>query len=134
MNRDNDVKEIEARYRAYCDACESNHLEKLPTFWKLPALFLVDTGEAEVIQKVLSTPEDMIALYSTMFGPTTGVDKTMIDSSEVVFYGDRLATIKTELRHLAGTVLHDRQYAVYGCCKIGGEWVFSSHLSVDVTK
>jgi len=58
----------------------------------------------------------------------------MIDSSEVTFYGDRLATIRTELRHLAGDALHDRQTAVYSCRKVGGTWVFISHLSVDAAK
>lgn len=134
MSKGDDVKEINARYRAYCDACESNHLEKVPAFWGLPALFTVDTGERDTLHLVLSSPEELIKLYSTLFGPSTGVDKTLIDSSEVTFYGDRLATIKTTLRHQAGGKLHDKQEAVYGCRKIDGEWVFISHLSVDVTE
>jgi hypothetical protein len=50
----------------------------------------------------------------------------------VTFYGHKLATIRTALRHLAGGKLHDRQDAVYGCRKVDGEWVFVSHLSVEV--
>jgi hypothetical protein len=133
MSKNDDVKEIKARYRAYCDACESNQLEKLPSFWSLPALFAVDTGKPETSLMLLSTPAEMIKLYSTLFGPSTGVNKTVIDNSEVTFYGDKLATIRTSLRHLAGSKLHDRQDAVYGCRKVNGEWVFISHLSVDVT-
>jgi hypothetical protein len=131
---DDDVKDIEARYRAYCDACQSNQLEEVPSFWSLPALFTLDTGEPETSQQLLSTPEEMIRLYSTLFGSSTGVDKTVIDNSEVTFYRKRLATISTSLRHLAGSELHDRQDAVYGCRKVDGEWVFVSHLSVDITK
>lgn len=134
MNHDNDVREIEARYRAYCDACQSNHLEKLPEFWSLPALFTLDTGEPETTQLLLHTGEEMIKLYSTIFGPATGVDKTVIDNSEVTFFGDKLATIKTSLRHLAGSTLHDKQTAIYGCRKVAGEWVFFSHISVDETE
>ena len=39
MNNEADVKEINERYRAYCDACQSGQLEQVPTFWSLPALF-----------------------------------------------------------------------------------------------
>jgi ketosteroid isomerase-like protein len=134
MSNNDDVTEINARYRAYCDACQSNQLEKVPSFWSLPALFTVDTGKPGTLHQVLSSPEEMIKLYGTLFGPSTGVNKTVIDSSEVTFYGDKLATIKTSLRHLAGSKLHDRQDAVYGCCKIDGEWAFVSHLSVDLTE
>ena len=133
MSNDDDAREIKARYRAYCDACESNQLEKAPAFWGFPVLFNVDTGEPDTLHLVLSSPAELIKLYSTLFGPSTSVDKTMIDSSEVTFYGDRLATIRTALRHLAGSKLHDKQEAIYGCRKVGGEWVFISHLSVDVT-
>jgi ketosteroid isomerase-like protein len=133
-SKNDDVREINARYRAYCDACESNQLEKVPSFWSLPALFAVDTGEQETSKTVLKSPEDMIKLYGTLFGSSTGVNKTVIDSSEVTFYGDKLATIRTSLRHLAGGKLHDRQDAVYGCRKVDGKWVFISHLSVDVTQ
>ena len=129
-----DVKEINARYRAYCDACESNQLAKVPSFWGLPALFAVDTGKPDTLHQVLSSPAEMIKLYSTLFGPSTGVDKTVIDSSEVTFYGDKLATIRTTLRHLAGGKLHDKQDAVYGCRKVDGKWVFISHLSADITE
>jgi hypothetical protein len=134
MGNDADVKEIEARYRAYCDACENNQLEKVPAFWGFPALFTVDTGESETLHLVLSSPSELIKLYSTEFGASTGVDKTVIDSSEVTFYGDRLATIRTSLTHLAGDRVHDRQDAVYGCRKVDGEWVFVSHLSIEVTE
>jgi hypothetical protein len=135
MSKNDEVKAIEVRYRAYCDACQSNQLEKLPSFWSLPALFTLDTGGAKTSHMLLSTPEEMIKLYSTMFGstPTGGVDKTLIDSSEVTFFGDKLATIKTSLRHLAGTKLHDKQDAIYGCRKVDGKWVFISHLSVDTS-
>ena len=128
-----DVKEIEARYRAYCDACQSGQLEKVPSFWSLPALFALDTGKKDTSQQLLNTPEEMIALYGTLFGASTGVDRTIIDDSEVAFYGDKLATISTSLRHMIGTKLHDKQVAVYGCRKVAGEWVFFSHISVDET-
>ena len=131
MSHDADVQQIEARYRAYCDACESNQLEKVPGFWALPAQFTLDTGGSETSQQIVSSPDEMVKLYSTLFGPSTGVDKTLIDSSEVTFYGARLATISTTLRHLAGDRLNDRQDAVYGCRKVDGEWMFVSHLSVD---
>jgi hypothetical protein len=134
MNNNDNAKEINARYRAYCDACQSNHLEKLPEFWSLPALFTLDTGKPETVQLLLSSPEEMIKLYRTMFGPTTGVDQTIIDTSEITFFGDKLATIKTSLRHLAGNQLHDKQNAIYGCRKVGEEWVFFSHISVDTTE
>jgi hypothetical protein len=134
MTKDEDVKAINARYRAYCDACESKQLEKVPSFWSLPALFTVDTGERDTIHLLLTSPTEMIGLYSKLFGPTTRVDKTVIDSSEITFYGDKLATIRTALRHLAGSELHDRQDAIYGCRKVDGEWVFTFHLSVDVAR
>ncbi len=133
-SKNDDAREINARYRAYCDACESNQLEKVPSFWSLPALFAIDTGEPDTVHQVLSSPEEMIQLYGTLFGPSTGVNKTVIDSSEVTFYGDKLATIKTSLRHLAASKLHDRQDAVYGCRKVDRGWVFISHLSVDSTE
>jgi hypothetical protein len=109
-------------------------LEKVPSFWGFPVLFTVDIGKPETLHKVLNTPEELIALYSTEFGASTGVDKTVIDSSEVVFFGDQLATIRTSLRHLAGDSLHDTQDAIYGCRKVDGEWVFVSHLSVEITQ
>ena len=62
------------------------------------------------------------------------MDKTVIDESEVTFYGDKLATIRTSLRHLVGNKLHDKQDALYGCRKVDGEWVFFSHISVDETE
>jgi len=134
MTNQADVKEISARYRAYCDACQSGNLEKVPSFWSLPALFTLDTKEPETTQLLLTTPDEMIKLYSTLFGSSTGVDKTIIDESEVKFYGDKLATISTSLRHMIGTKLHDKQVAVYGCRKIDGDWVFFSHISVDETE
>jgi hypothetical protein len=134
MSTDEDVKEINARYRAYCDACQSAQLEKVPSFWGFPALFTVDIGQPQTLHKVINTPEELVTLYSTEFGASTGVDKTEIDSSDVVFYGDHLATIKTSLRHLAGDSLHDTQDAIYGCRKIDGEWVFVSHLSLETTQ
>jgi hypothetical protein len=134
MSQDDDVKEINARYRAYCDACQSGQLEKVPAFWGFPVLFTVDIGKPETLHQVLSSPEELITLYSTEFGSSTGVDQTVIDSSEVVFYGEKLATIKTTLRHLAGGKLHDTQDAIYGCRKVDGEWVFVTHLSIEATK
>jgi hypothetical protein len=134
MTKENAVNEINERYRAYCDACQSNQLEKVPSFWSLPALFTLDTGEAETSQLLLTSPDEMIKLYATLFGPSTGVDKTVIDNSDVAFYGDKLATIRTSLRHLAGSKLHDKQDAVYGCRKIDGKWMFFSHISVDATE
>ena len=131
ISNDDDAIEITARYRAYCDACQSGQLEKVPSFWQLPALFAVDTGEPETLHLVLNTPDEMIKLYGSLFGPSTGVDETVIDQSEVTFYGDRLATIRTALRHLATGKLHDRQDVIYGCRKVNGEWVFISHLSLD---
>ena len=133
MSNSHAVKQINDQYRSYCDACESGRLKDVPSFWSLPALFYVDTGEAEVLRMVVNTNEDMIGLYSQLFGASTGVDRTEIDSAEVTFYGDRLATISTELRHLAGGKLHDRQKAIYGCRKVDGNWVFTSHVSVDLT-
>jgi hypothetical protein len=134
MSNDSDVKEIKARYRAYCDACQSGQLEKVPAFWGFPVLFTVDTGKPDTLHQVLSSPEELIKLYGTEFGSSTGVDETVIDSSEVVFFGDKLAMITTALRHLAGGKLHDTQNAIYGCRKVNGEWVFVSHLSVEVTE
>ena len=134
MSNQADVKEINARYRAYCDACQTGQLEKVPSFWSLPSLFALDTKKPETTQLLLKTPEEMIKLYSTLFGSSTGVDKTIIDESEVKFYGDKLATISTSLRHMVGSKLHDKQVAVYGCRKIDGEWVFFSHISVDETE
>ena len=134
MSNDADAKEIKARYRAYCDACQSGQLDEVPTFWGFPVLFTVDLGKPETLHQVLSTPEELITLYSTEFGSSTGVDETDIDSSEVVFFGDKLAMITTSLRHLASGKLHDRQNAIYGCRKVDDEWLFVSHLSVEVTE
>jgi hypothetical protein len=44
------------------------------------------------------------------------------------------APVKTSLRHLAGEKLHDTQDAIYGCRKVDGEWLFVSHLSLEVTQ
>lgn len=134
MSKDDDAKEIAARYRAYCDACQSGELEKVPSFWGFPVLFTVDVGEPETLHEAISTPDELTRLYSTEFGASTGVDQTVIDGSEVVFYGDKLATIKTSLRHLAGDKLHDTQEAIYGCRKVDGEWLFVSHLSLEITQ
>jgi len=133
VDNQDDAKEIAARYRAYCDACQSGQLAKVPSFWSLPALFTVDTGQPETAHIILGSPEELIAFYSQLFGPTTGVDQTIIDTSEVTFYGPKLATIETTLRHMVGPKLHDKQKAIYGCRKVGGAWVFISHLSVDIT-
>ena len=134
MSNDDDVKEIKARYRAYCDACQSGQLENVPAYWGFPALFTVDTGKPDTLHQVLTSPDELVKLYSTEFGSSTGVDETVIDSSDVVFFGDKLAMITTALRHLAGGKLHDKQDAVYGCRKVDGKWVFISHLSADITE
>jgi hypothetical protein len=120
---------IEARYREYCDACQSGHLERLKMFWSLPALFTVDSGGPETVHKLVQTSSELESLYSTEFGPSTGVDNTAIDTSDVKFFGENLATIETTLRHTGKERLHDRQHASYGCRKVNGEWVFISHIS-----
>ena len=131
MSNADAVNEINARYRAYRDACQSGQLDKVPEFWGFPVLFTIDSGKSETYHQVLTSPEELIELYSTEFGASTGVDETVIDSSEVVFFGDKLAMITTSLRHLGGGKLHDTQNAIYGCRKVNGEWVFASHLSVE---
>ena len=120
---------IEARYREYCDACQSGHLERLTEFWSLPAMFTVDLGAPETIHKLVQTSSELEALYSTEFGSSTGVDNTTIDTSDVKFFGEKLATIETTLRHTVKEQLHDRQHAIYGCRKVDGRWVFISHIS-----
>ena len=120
---------IEARYREYCDACQSGHLERLTEFWSLPAMFTVDLGGPETIHKLVQTSSELEALYSTEFGSSTGVDNTTIEMSDVKFFGEKLATIETTLRHTAKELLHDRQHAIYGCRKVDGKWVFISHIS-----
>ena len=122
---------IQARYREYCDACQSGQLDRLTEFWSLPALFLVDYGGPEPVYNVMRTPSDLKELYAGQFGASTGVDKTIIDSSEVIFFGDKLATVETTLRHTAKGQLHDRQHAIYGCRKVDGKWWFVSHISND---
>jgi hypothetical protein len=122
-------KAIEKRYREYCDACQSGHLERLTEFWTLPASFSVDFGGPETVHKMVQTSSELISLYSTEFGPSTGVDKTTIDTSEVRFFGEKLATIETTLRHTVKGQLHDRQHASYGCRNVDGKWVFITHIS-----
>lgn len=120
---------IEARYREYCDACQSNHLERLTGYWSLPAMFTIDYGGPEPSQRIIQTASELEALYSTQFGASTGVNKTTIDSSEVHFFGNKLATIETTLTHTAKGALHDKQHAIYGLRKVYGKSVFSSHIS-----
>lgn len=127
---DRDKTAIETRYREYCDACQSGQLEKLTDFWSLPASFSVDFGGAEPVHKIVQTSSELIGLYNAEFGSSTGVDKTTIDTSEVHFFGEKLATIETTLRHTAKGKLHDRQHASYGCRKIDGKWWFISHISI----
>ena len=124
-----DQEAIETRYREYCDACQSGHLERLTEFWSLPAMFTVDFGGSETVHKLVETSSELVALYSTEFGSSTGVDKTTIDTSDVKVFGKNLATIETTLRHTMKEQLHDRQHAIYGCRKVDGEWVFTSHIS-----
>ncbi|KAK4500362.1 hypothetical protein PRZ48_008551 [Zasmidium cellare] len=106
-----DKTAIETRYREYCNACQSGHLEKLTEFWSLPASFTVDFGGPDSVCKIVEDPAELEKLYSTEFGSSTGVDKTTIDTSEVTFFGERLATIETTLRHTVKGELHDRQHA-----------------------
>lgn len=127
-----DDQEIERRYRAYCDACESNQLEKLRSFWKLPAQFFVSSEDGQVFQRVFTSYEDLIEQYGTFFGPSTGVTKTTIKSSEIFHYGENLAAIRTGLEHWSGERLHDTQDAIYVCVKDNGEWFFHAHVSQDV--
>ena len=103
MNNSDVVKEIETRYRAYCDVCQSGQLDKVHAFWQLPALFIIDSGEPETLQEMVNTPAELIKLYGTQFGASTGVTETVIDRSEVTLYSDNVATFKTYLRHLAGS-------------------------------
>lgn len=124
-----DKKEIEARYRAYCDVCQSGQLSKLTNFWALPAMFTVELATGDTLQKVIETSSELEKLYGIEFGHSTSVDKTVIDESDVKFFGSNLATIQTSLRHLVKGGLHDEQLAVYGCRKVNGEWVFFSHIS-----
>ena len=124
-----DSETIVARYREYCNACQSGHLDRLTEFWSLPAWFAVDFGEPEIAQKLVETSSELESLYSTEFGPSTGVDKTIIDTQEVHFFGEKLATIETTLRHEVKGHLHDRQHASYGCRKVDGKWMFISHIS-----
>ena len=107
----------------------NGHLERLTEFWSLPAIFSVDFGKPETAHKLVQTSSELESLYSTEFGPSTGVDKTTIDTSNVVFFGDKLATIETTLRHTVQGKLHDRQHASYGCRKVDGKWWFVSHIS-----
>lgn len=130
FSEEDDRKAIESRYRSYCDACQSGRLEKLPQFWSLPALFSVDFGGPEPVHELINTPAELKELYGAEFGSSTGVDKTTIDSSKVVFFGEKLATIETTLRHTAKGELHDRQHASYGCRKVDGVWWFVSHISI----
>lgn len=128
-SRSADQTAIEKRYREYCDACQSGQLEKLTNFWSLPAMFAVDFGGSEPVCKVVESSSELEKLYSTEFGPSTGVDKTTIDTSEVKFFGEKLATIETTLSHTVKGKLHDRQHAMYSCCKIDGAWWFFAHVS-----
>ena len=126
---DTEKEAIEKRYREYCDACQSGHLERLTEFWSLPASFSVDFGGPETVHKIVQTSEELISLYSKEFGSSTGVDKTTIDTSDVRFFGEKLATVETSLRHTVKGNLHDRQHASYGCRKVDGKWVFITHIS-----
>jgi hypothetical protein len=92
-------------------------------------MFTVDLGGSETVHKLVQTSSELEALYSTEFGSSTGVDETTIDTSDVKFFGEKLATIETTLRHTVKGNLHDRQHAIYGCRKVDGKWVFISHIS-----
>lgn len=120
---------IESRYRAYCDACQSNQLSRLTEFWSLPAQFAVDFGGPDTVSKIVTSASELEKLYSTEFGPSTGVDQTEIDTSNVIFFGEKLATIETTLRHSVKGKLHDRQHALYICREFEGVWWFVAHVS-----
>lgn len=85
------------------------------------------------VHRVVSTAIELEELYCGEFGKSTGIDKTIIDTSEVRFFGDKLATIETTLRHEVKGKLHDRQHASYGCRKVDGKWMFISHISKGET-
>lgn len=125
-------RKITERYRAYCDACESGHLSSLGLFWDLPSFFVVSSKSGDVKKTIVSTEEELCKLYSNFFGPSTGVTKTVIIYSEIDYFGDHLATISTKLEHYAGDELHDTQLATYTCILKGGEWYFTTHVSLDV--
>ena len=91
----------------------------------------MDSGSADIYHRVISSSEELQELYGHLFGSSTGVDQTLIDDAEVSFFGPRLATIKTSLRHMASDHLHDKQEAIYSCIKLNDRWVFVSHLSID---
>lgn len=127
---DKDKTAIQTRYREYCDACQSGQLEKLTRILVSPASFSVDFGGPEPVHKIVQMSSELVGLYSTEFGCSTGVDKTTTDTSEVHFFGEKLATIETTLRHTVKGKLHDRQHASYGCRKVDGKWWFISHISI----
>ncbi|AZA84407.1 hypothetical protein C1637_06080 [Chryseobacterium lactis] len=126
MNSENEIK---ARYRAYCDACESGHLEKLENFWKVPTIFVVNDGAPGVAKHLIKGYDELVSLYRTMFDASTGVDQTVITKQDVTMYGNNLGIIQTELEHYAGERLDNIQKAIYHCVKENGEWYFVAHLS-----
>ncbi|KAF2166640.1 hypothetical protein M409DRAFT_23272 [Zasmidium cellare ATCC 36951] len=130
-----DKTSIETRYREYCDACQSGQLQRLTEFWSLPAQFTVDFGGPDTVRKIVKDPAELEKLYSTEFGPSTGVDKTTIDTSEVTFFGERLATIETTLRHTVKGTLHDRQHATHPELYHGGyvAQFVEKHVSIPVS-
>lgn len=91
-------------------------------------MFTVST-EGDTTHMIVQTAEQLVKLYSGEFGSSSSVDKTVIDTQEIELYGAGAATVKTSLSHLAAGKLHDRQFATYGCRKIGGQWMFCSHMS-----
>lgn len=127
-----DRRALLACYRAYCDACQSNHLEKLKHFWQVPAMFTIDVGANKAVHKIVETVAELEDLYGMEFGSASGVDQTIIDQSEVKFFGTDLATVQTSLRHLTKGAVHDRQIASYGCRKTDGNWRFISHISIII--
>ncbi|WP_019202567.1 nuclear transport factor 2 family protein [Tsukamurella sp. 1534] len=123
-----DVQDIQTRYREYCDACQSGRLDDIHDFWSLPAQFQVDEGQGAA-QRIISTKEELRALYATEFGSSTGVDKTIIDEISTTMYGDNLGVTATKLRHMKGSEVHDVQIASYTARRVDGQWYFTSHLS-----
>lgn len=84
----------------------------------------------ETANKVVENSEELVKMYSSDSGASTGVDKTAIDTQEVKFYSDRLATIETTLPHTMQGKLHDKQHAIYAFRKVNRMCWIVAHLRV----
>ena len=124
-----DQKELSARYRGYCDICQSGQLSRLNEWWALPSLFTVDIGDGKTIHRLIETYPELEKLYSLEFNASSNIDETVIDKEEINFYGPDIATIETVLSHYSNGKLYDQQFALYGCRKVEGKWVFHVHIS-----